>query len=154
MVRLQTDLCMVVLILFKSHLIPKTVKVKGQYIPFQHCSYIIMQIIILQYLFSFIKTVVLLLHPKINCMIIPSVVPVNSFRTIPLSGNFSNQISRIFLNHSSHWFKLNNVMQVLKTFSRHELNYRDGRGKKDAKATKIFSINFFFKCTHMTMYSF
>ena len=27
-------------------------------------------------------TVVLLLHPKINCMTIPAVVPVNSFRTI------------------------------------------------------------------------
>ena len=52
-------------------------------------------------------TVVLLLHPKINCMTIPLVVPVKIFRTIPLCGNFSNHISRTFLNHSSHWFKLN-----------------------------------------------
>jgi hypothetical protein len=29
-------------------------------------------------------TVVLLLHPKINCMTIPPVVPVKIFRTIPL----------------------------------------------------------------------
>ena len=58
-------------------------------------------------------TVVLLLHPKINCMTIPPVVPEKNFRTIPLSGNFSNQISRSFLNHSSHWFKLHDVIQVL-----------------------------------------
>jgi hypothetical protein len=58
-------------------------------------------------------TVILLLHPKINCMTIPPVVPVKNFRTIPLCGNFSNHISRTFLSHSSHWFKLNDVMQVL-----------------------------------------
>ena len=49
-------------------------------------------------------TVILLLHPKINCM------------TIPLCDNFSNHISRTLLNHSSHWFKLNDVMQVLGLF--------------------------------------
>ena len=72
-------------------------------------------------------TVVLLLHPKINCMTIPLVVPVNvfrlslslvlGFRTIPPCGYFSNHISGTFLNHSSHWFKLNDIMQVLR---RHE----------------------------------
>ena len=50
-------------------------------------------------------TVVLLLHPKTNCMTIPRVVPVNNFKTIPLCSNFSNRISRTFLNHSSRWFK-------------------------------------------------
>jgi hypothetical protein len=34
-------------------------------------------------------TVVLLSHPKINCMTIPPLVPVNSFRTIPPCGNFA-----------------------------------------------------------------
>ena len=58
-------------------------------------------------------TVVLLLYPKINCVTIPLVVLVKNFRTIPLCGNFSNHISRTFLNHLSHWFKLNDVMQVL-----------------------------------------
>jgi hypothetical protein len=58
-------------------------------------------------------TVVLLLNPKINYMTIPLVVPVKNVRTIPPCGNFSNHISRTFLNHSSHWFKLNDVMQVL-----------------------------------------
>ena len=61
-------------------------------------------------------TVVLLLHPKINCMTIPPVVPVKNCRTIPLCGNFSNHISQTFLNHSYHWFKLNDVMQVLRFF--------------------------------------
>ena len=61
-------------------------------------------------------TVVLLLHPKINCMTILPVVPVKHFRTIPLCGNFSNHISPTFLNHSSHWFNLNDVMQVLGPF--------------------------------------
>ena len=61
-------------------------------------------------------TVVLLLHPKINCMTILPVVSVKNFRTIPLCGNFSNHISRTLLNHSSHWFKLNDVMQVLGLF--------------------------------------
>ena len=55
-------------------------------------------------------TVVLLLHPKINYMTIPPVVPDN--RTI-LPVVISAIISRTFLNHSSHWFKLNDVMQVL-----------------------------------------
>jgi hypothetical protein len=59
-------------------------------------------------------TVILLLHPKINCMTIPLVVLVNGFRTIPPCGYFSNHISRIFLNQSSHWFKLNDIMQVLR----------------------------------------
>ena len=49
-------------------------------------------------------TLVLLLHTNINCM------------TIPPCGNFSNHISRTFLNYSSHWFKLNDVMQVLRLF--------------------------------------
>ena len=57
-------------------------------------------------------TVVLLLHPKINYMTIPPVVPVKFVRTISLCGNFSYHISQTFLNHSSHWFKLNDVMQV------------------------------------------
>ena len=61
-------------------------------------------------------TVVLLLHRKINCMTITPVVPVKHFRIIPLCGNFSNHISRTFLNHSSHWFKLDDVMQVLGLF--------------------------------------
>ena len=61
-------------------------------------------------------TVVLLLHPKINCMTIPPMVPVKYFRTIPLYGSFSNHISRSFLNHSFHWFDLNDVMQVLGLF--------------------------------------
>ena len=69
-------------------------------------------------------TVVLLLHPKINCVTIPPVVPVKHFRTIPLCGNFSNHISGTLLNHLSHWFKLNDVIL---TFSLRELNYRDGR---------------------------
>ena len=60
--------------------------------------------------------VVLLLHPKINCKAIPSVMPVKNVRTIPLCGNFSNHTSRIFLNHSSHWFKLNDVIEVLRLF--------------------------------------
>ena len=54
-------------------------------------------------------TVVLLLNPKINYMTIPPVVPVIFFRTIPPCGNFSNHITRTFLNHSTHWFKLNDV---------------------------------------------
>ena len=58
-------------------------------------------------------TVVLLLHPKIDCMTIPPVVPVKHFRTIRPCDNFSNHISRKFLNHSSHWLKSNDVMQVL-----------------------------------------
>ena len=58
-------------------------------------------------------TVVLLLHPKSQTMTILPVVPVKNCRTIPLCGNFSNHISRTFLSHSSHWFKLNEVMQVL-----------------------------------------
>ena len=61
-------------------------------------------------------TVVLLLHPKINCMTITPVVLVKNCRTIPPCGNFSNHISRTFLNHLSHWFKLNDVMQVLGLF--------------------------------------
>ena len=61
-------------------------------------------------------TVFLLLHPKINYMTIPPMVPVNFFRTIPLCGNFSNHFSRTFLKHSSHWFKLNDIMQVLELF--------------------------------------
>ena len=61
-------------------------------------------------------TVVLLVHPKINCMTIPP-APVNySFRTIPPCGNFSNHISQTFPNQSYHWFKLNDVMQVLRLF--------------------------------------
>ena len=44
-------------------------------------------------------TVVLLLHPNINCMTIPPVVPVKHLMTIALCGNFSNNISRTFLNH-------------------------------------------------------
>jgi hypothetical protein len=56
-------------------------------------------------------TVVLLLHPKINCMTIGG---AGKFvRTIPPCGNFSNHISQTFLNHSSHWFKLNDVIKVL-----------------------------------------
>jgi hypothetical protein len=52
-------------------------------------------------------TVVLLLHPKINCMTIGG---AGKFvRTIPPCGNFSNHISQTFLNHSSHVFKLNDV---------------------------------------------
>jgi len=61
-------------------------------------------------------TAVLLLHPKINCMTISPVVPVNNFRTISQCGNFSNHISRTFLNHPSHWFKLNDVMQIIGLF--------------------------------------
>ena len=72
-------------------------------------------------------TVVLLLHPKIHCMTIPPVVPVNRFRTFPSCGNYSNHISRTFLNHSPHWFKLNDVIEVFKYFSLWEINYRDGR---------------------------
>ena len=55
-------------------------------------------------------TVVLLLHPKINCMTIPPVVPIKNCRAIPLCDNFSNHISRTVLNHSSHWFKLKDVI--------------------------------------------
>jgi hypothetical protein len=72
-------------------------------------------------------TVILLLHPKISCMTIPLVMLVKNCRTIPPCGNFSNHISRPFRNHSSHWFRLSNVMQALRFFSLHELNYRDGR---------------------------
>ena len=61
-------------------------------------------------------TVVLLFHPKINCMTIPPVVPVKNCRTIPLCGNFSNHICRTFLIHSFDWFKLNDVMKVLGSF--------------------------------------
>ena len=61
-------------------------------------------------------TAVLILHPKINCMTIPPVVLVKNCRTIPLCGNFSNHISQTFLNHLSHWFKLNDVMEVLEPF--------------------------------------
>jgi hypothetical protein len=61
-------------------------------------------------------TEVLLFHPKINCMTILLVVPVKNCRTIPLCDNFSNHISRTFLFHSSHWFKLNEVMQILGLF--------------------------------------
>ena len=71
-------------------------------------------------------TVVLLLHPKINCMTIPPIVPVKNIRTILLCGNFSNHISQTFQNHSSHWFKLNDVMEVDQPFSLRELNYQDG----------------------------
>ena len=60
-------------------------------------------------------TVVLLFHLNINGMTIPPVVPVKNCRTIPFCG-FSNHISRTFLIHSSHWFKLNDVMQVLGLF--------------------------------------
>ena len=69
-------------------------------------------------------TVVLLLHPKINCMTITLVVPVKNCRIIPPCGNFSNHISRTFLNHSSHWFKL---YASPRTFSLRELNYRESR---------------------------
>jgi hypothetical protein len=51
------------------------------------------------------------LHPKINCMTIPPVVPVKNCRTISLCGNFSNHLSLTFLIHSSHWFKLNDVIK-------------------------------------------
>ena len=61
-------------------------------------------------------TVVLLLHAKINCMTIPPVVPVKNIRTIPPCSNFSNHISLTFLSRSSHWLKLNDVMQVLGLF--------------------------------------
>ena len=67
-------------------------------------------------------TVVLLLHPNFNCMTIPLVVPVKIFRTIPLCGNFSNHISRTFLNHSSHWFKLNGYINVNIHTKKNELN--------------------------------
>ena len=63
-------------------------------------------------------TVVLLLHAKIICMIIPPVVLVKYFRIIPPCGNFSNHISLTLLSHSSHWFILNDVMQVLGLFNR------------------------------------
>ena len=55
-------------------------------------------------------TVVLLFHPKIKSMTIPPMVPVKNCRTIPPCGNFSNHISQTFLNHSSLWFKSNDVM--------------------------------------------
>ena len=58
-------------------------------------------------------TVVLLLHPIIDCMTIPPGVPVIFFRIIPPCGNFSNHISQTFLNHSSDWLKSTDVMQVL-----------------------------------------
>jgi hypothetical protein len=61
-------------------------------------------------------TVVLLFHPKINCMTIPPVEPVKNCRTIPPCGKFSNHTSRTFLIHSFHWLKLNDVMQVLGLF--------------------------------------
>ena len=61
-------------------------------------------------------TVVLLFHPKINCMTIPPVEPVKNCRTIPPCGKFSNHTSRTFLIHSFHWFKLNDFMQVLGLF--------------------------------------
>ena len=61
-------------------------------------------------------TEVLLLHPKINCMTIPLVMLVYSLRTIPPCGNISNHIPQTFLNHSSHWLKLNDVMEVLRLF--------------------------------------
>ena len=57
-------------------------------------------------------TIVLLFHPKINCITIPPGGQVNRLRTIPLCGNFSDNISRTFLNHSSHCFKLNDVMRA------------------------------------------
>jgi hypothetical protein len=50
-------------------------------------------------------TVVLLLHPKINCMTIHLVMQIQIFRSISPCGNFSNHISRTFLNHSSYWIK-------------------------------------------------
>jgi hypothetical protein len=70
--------------------------------------HVVVFFIILHHLFFLYKNmiVVLLLHPKINCMTIPPVVPVKSFRTIPLCGKFSNHISRTFLNHSSHVLSL------------------------------------------------
>ena len=58
-------------------------------------------------------TVVLLLHPKINCMTISPVVLVKNCKTIPPCGNFSNHISWTYQNHSSHWFKLSDVIQAL-----------------------------------------
>ena len=59
-------------------------------------------------------TVVLLLHPKINAHdYSTAVVLVNNFKTIPHCGNFSNHISRTYLNHSSQWLILSDIMQVL-----------------------------------------
>ena len=43
---------------------------------------------------------------KSTAWLFPPVVPVKNCRTIPPCGNFNNHISRTFLNHSSHWFKL------------------------------------------------
>jgi hypothetical protein len=40
--------------------------------------------IVIVYLTSAVSVVVLLLHPKINCMTIPPVVPVKKCRIIPL----------------------------------------------------------------------
>ena len=58
-------------------------------------------------------TVVLLLHPKINAHDYSPGGAAKNVRTILPCGNFSNHISQTFLNHSSHWFKSNDVMQVL-----------------------------------------
>jgi hypothetical protein len=68
----------------------------------------------------------LLLNPKINYMNIPTVVPVKNVRTIPPCGNSSNLISQTFLNHSSHWFKLNDVMRSkLVVFSTNKTDRHD-----------------------------
>jgi hypothetical protein len=64
-------------------------------------------------------TVVLLLHPKINYMTIPTVMPVNSFRTIPLCGN-----------HSSHWFKLNDFFIARVKLPRGRRQVNNGRGEQ------------------------
>jgi hypothetical protein len=76
--------------------------VRGQYIENKYWDKV-MDILILHYLFFLNKnmTAVLLLHPKINCMTIPPVMPVKNFRTIPLCGNFSNHISRTLLMSES-----------------------------------------------------
>ena len=96
-------------------------------------------------------TVVLLLLLKINAHdYSTAVVLVKNFKTIPPCGNFSNHISRTFLNHSSHWFKLNDVYNgmILSPYNRGQMSI--SIQKRTNQIQKI--IDCFFKYTHMKMY--
>jgi hypothetical protein len=73
-------------------------------------------------------TVVLLLHPKINCLTIFRMVPVKNCRTIPLCGNFSNNISHkctptytAWIISQMHTKKIN--IQATGSMSQSSVNY-------------------------------